>query len=155
RLHALYWEQIPISLDWLRPWRVQSGWVGLGLIIGIQGPRRLKEVGRLELLPEGFGPRPHPGCSPLPPSDARRPRPLTLPHRDTHIGNTYLLPDGQMGFVDLQVTCRGNWSRDIGYFMISALEVEERRTREEELLRLYIDRLQEGGVEVPAWGEMW
>ena len=53
--------------------------------------------------------------------------PQTLLHGDPHIGNTYLLPSGEVGFLDWQVARRGNWSLDLGYFLQGALTVEDRR----------------------------
>ena len=42
--------------------------------------------------------------------------PQTYLHGDPHIGNTYVLPDDEIGFLDWQVVRRGNWSVDVGYF---------------------------------------
>ncbi len=61
----------------------------------------------------------------------------TLLHGDAHIGNTYVLPDGDVGFLDWQVLRRGEWSQDVGYFLISALTQEDRRKNEADLLEEY------------------
>ena len=61
--------------------------------------------------------------------------PQTLLHGDPHLGNTYLLPSGEVGFLDWQVARRGNWSLDLGYFLQGALTVEDRRRSERDLLR--------------------
>jgi hypothetical protein len=100
----------------LGPWQIQSGWRALALISGIQGPPRLKKIGALALLPADLRPW-HRSLWLIRTGAAMQMRgPITLLHADTHIGNTYLLPNGAMGFVDLQVVHRGSWSRDVGYF---------------------------------------
>ena len=53
----------------------------------------------------------------------------TLLHGDPHIGNTYVLPDNEVGFLDWQMARRGNWSLDLGYFLQGALTIEDRRRR--------------------------
>ncbi|OLT27509.1 aminoglycoside phosphotransferase [Actinomadura sp. CNU-125] len=63
--------------------------------------------------------------------------PTTLLHADAHIGNTYVLPDDDVGFLDWQVVRRGNWSQDVGYFLIGALTTEDRRRHESDLLADY------------------
>lgn len=61
----------------------------------------------------------------------------TFLHGDAHIGNTYLLPDDEVGFLDWQVVRRGNWSVDVGYFLQGALSIEDRRQSERDLLEEY------------------
>src|ERR1700754_1806057 len=56
--------------------------------------------------------------------------PQTLLHGDPHIGNTYVLPDDGVGFLDWQMVRRGNWSLDLGYFLQGALTIEDRRQSE-------------------------
>ena len=64
-------------------------------------------------------------------------RPQTLLHGDPHIGNTYVLPDDEVGFLDWQMVRRGNWSLDLGYFLQGAFTIEDRRRSERELLDEY------------------
>ena len=71
--------------------------------------------------------------------------PMTLLHGDAHIGNTYVLPDGTVGFLDWQVAHRGGWSQDVGYFLVAALTVEDRREHENGLIEEYL-----AALEVPA-----
>jgi aminoglycoside phosphotransferase (APT) family kinase protein len=65
----------------------------------------------------------------------------TLLHGDPHIGNTYLLADGDLGFLDWQVARRGNFSLDLGYFLQGALTTDDRRIAERQLLQEYRDAL--------------
>ena len=53
--------------------------------------------------------------------------PQTLLHGDPHIGNTYMLPNGELGFLDWQVVRQGCWAHDVGYFLQSALTTPDRR----------------------------
>lgn len=79
----------------------------------------------------------------------------TLLHGDPHIGNTYVLPDDEVGFLDWQVARRGNFSLDVGYFLQGALTVENRRAHERELLGHYRDALGLPAGEMPSADEVW
>jgi Phosphotransferase enzyme family len=81
--------------------------------------------------------------------------PQTLLHGDPHIGNTYLRPDGEVGFLDWQVVRRGNWSLDLGYFLQGALTVEDRRRSERGLLDEYRSALALPANELPSAEEIW
>jgi aminoglycoside phosphotransferase (APT) family kinase protein len=76
--------------------------------------------------------------------------PQTLLHGDPHIGNTYVLPDDDVGFLDWQMVRRGNWSLDLGYFMQGALTIDERRRSERELLGEYRAALTMPADELPT-----
>jgi hypothetical protein len=77
--------------------------------------------------------------------------PVTLLHGDAHIGNTYVLPDGEVGFLDWQVARRGNWSQDVGHFLGGSVNVEVRRRHERSLLDAYRDELDVGLSADEAW----
>jgi hypothetical protein len=81
--------------------------------------------------------------------------PLTLLHGDAHIGNTYVLPDDDVGFLDWQVLRRGHWSHDVGYFLVSALTVDDRRRYEAELIEEYRLALDIPEKERPSAEEAW
>ena len=82
--------------------------------------------------------------------------PQTLCHGDTHIGNTYLLPDGTAGLVDWQLMARGYCLHDVTYLLMTGLSVGTRRERQESLLAFYRDRLVERGVEdAPSLETLW
>ena len=53
--------------------------------------------------------------------------PLTLLHGDSHLGNTYALPDGRAGLLDWQVVWRGRGLREIAYFLGGGVPTELRR----------------------------
>ncbi len=79
--------------------------------------------------------------------------PSTLLHGDTHVGNTYVLPDGRGGFLDFQLSVRGHWANDVGYLLATALAPETRRKHERELLALHLDALGRHGVAAPPTAE--
>jgi aminoglycoside phosphotransferase (APT) family kinase protein len=81
--------------------------------------------------------------------------PRTLIHGDTHIGNCYLLPDGSGGLLDWQLMRIANWANDVAYTLMTALDVEERRKGETDLVRYYLDELARRGVQPPAWDDAW
>src|SRR5262249_41395486 len=81
--------------------------------------------------------------------------PMTLLHADAHIGNTYVLPDGDVGFLDWQVVRRGNWSQDIGYFLIGALTEDDRRSSEAGLMEEYLKALDVPDAVRPTSEEAW
>jgi hypothetical protein len=75
--------------------------------------------------------------------------PTTLLHGDPHIGNTYLLPDGDGGLLDWQLMVRGRWAHDLSYLLVTALSPEARRRHERDLIAGYLEELRAGGVEQP------
>ena len=81
--------------------------------------------------------------------------PQILLHGEAHIGNTYVLPGDQTGFLDWQVVRRGNWVQDVGYFLIGALTIEDRRRCERELLAVYRDALALPQSDLPSEDEIW
>lgn len=70
---------------------------------------------------------------------------------DCHQGNTYIKPDGQRMWLDWQLVRKGRPWRDLTYFTIGALTVEERRSSERDLLKHYREHLIARGAEgVPS-----
>ena len=72
-----------------------------------------------------------------------------------HIGNTYVLPDGSVGFLDWQVVRRGHWSQDVGYFLVGALTREDRRRNEAALIEEYRTALELPESRRPSAQEAW
>lgn len=81
--------------------------------------------------------------------------PWTFLHSDVHIGNWYVAEDGRMGLYDWQLVSRGQWALDVAYALMSALEVEDRRAWEGDLLRLYLERLAAAGGDPPPFDRAW
>jgi hypothetical protein len=82
--------------------------------------------------------------------------PQTVVHGDTHIGNTYLLPDNRAGLLDWQLSVRGFCLHDVSYVMMTGLPIGVRRAAERDLLRYYRECLRERGVaDLPSEEFFW
>jgi aminoglycoside phosphotransferase (APT) family kinase protein len=71
---------------------------------------------------------------------------LCLVHGDSHQGNSFLRANGECVWMDWQLVRKGHPWRDIVYFMLGALTIEERRNSAEDLLRHYREALVRSGV---------
>lgn len=82
--------------------------------------------------------------------------PQTLCHGDTHIGNTYRLPDDTGGLFDWQLASRGFCMHDVSYLLATGLSIGERRKHERDLLSYYRERLLQHGVtDAPRPDDLW
>ena len=85
---------------------------------------------------------------------ANGPGPATVVHGDTHIGN--LFDDGgRTGFLDWGVINVTTPLRDASYFITMAMQIEDRRTHEHELLRHYLEARAALGGEPIGWDDAW
>jgi aminoglycoside phosphotransferase (APT) family kinase protein len=151
RMHQRYWDlstATPPELDWLQTWEATEGFTGalrgradrgLERMAG-QLPAELDDVSGDDLVDL---------CARYIALLGRDP--TTLLHGDAHIGNSFVTPDGDVGFFDWQVTRRGNWSQDIGYFIQGALVEADRHRFERELVEAYRNELDRGLSEAAAW----
>jgi len=80
--------------------------------------------------------------------------PQTFIHGDTHIGNVFL-DRGRVGFVDWGLSRVSTPLRDVSYFLTMAVDPEERRRSERDLLRLYLDALRAAGGTEIAFDDAW
>ncbi|MAT50158.1 MAG: aminoglycoside phosphotransferase [Porticoccaceae bacterium] len=89
--------------------------------------------------------------------EVAKPGPRTLIHGDAHLGNSYVTPGGERRWLDWQIVRRGTPWRELNYFLISAMTIEERRGNERHLLQHYMDLMASKGCEMPdsesAWNE--
>ncbi len=115
---------------------------------------KLLEGPRGDLLPDAIrsGERLYAGLAAL--VHRSKDVPSCVLHGDFHAGNLFDSPQG-IGILDWQVLQLGNWSIDVAYHISSVLEVEDRRTHEQEFLRYYLTRLAEHGGTVPDWDQAW
>jgi hypothetical protein len=75
-------------------------------------------------------------------------------HGDFHLGNLYFDADGAPGALDWQSYGNGHWSHDVTYFLVSALDIADRRRWERGLIAYYLNRLEHHGVDAsPAYDE--
>lgn len=65
------------------------------------------------------------------------PRPLCLVHGDAHAGNSYRRTDGRRLWFDWQIVRKGRPFRDVTYFLVGSLSIEDRRTAERQLIDHY------------------
>ena len=66
---------------------------------------------------------------------------------DCHQGNTYIKPDGERLWLDWQLVRRGRPWRDLAYFTVGSLTVEERRANHRDLVEHYREHLIATGAE--------
>jgi aminoglycoside phosphotransferase (APT) family kinase protein len=78
--------------------------------------------------------------------DRHRVLPRTFIHDDVHMKNWFITSDGRMGLHDWQIVSVGHWSRDLIYALTTSLTIEQRRKWLDELLRLYVDRMEALGA---------
>ena len=153
RMHSRFWGDRVRSdpaLTWLEPFVAFEGMQYAPIHIaherlGDSVPPEIPAIGNTELFVDIW---------------ARYIRTLTttaptLLHGDPHIGNTYVLPDDEVGFLDWQMARRGNWSLDLGYFLQGALTIEDRRHGERDLLAEYCGALELPADEMPSADEVW
>ena len=82
--------------------------------------------------------------------------PQTLLHGDTHIANTYLLPNDKGGLYDWQLMVRGNWAHDVSYLIATGLTAKLRRKHGKALLQYYLNLLQEQNLpNLPDFDKAW
>lgn len=81
--------------------------------------------------------------------------PPTFVHGDLHGGNIFYEADGQPGFMDWQLCFSGNYAHDMSWVIVTALDVEERRKHERELVRHYLDVLQSHRGEAMDFDDTW
>ncbi|MBH0776817.1 phosphotransferase [Nocardia bovistercoris] len=152
RLHSRFWgsrlRERP-DLEWLEPFRPWDGMeiAPLPAAIAALGPDAPPAVTALtigELIEDIWKPY----------IRSLTAGPQTLLHGDAHIGNTYLIDDTHVGFLDWQVVRRGHWSLDLGYFLQGALTIEDRRAAEDRILDDYRDALELPAGEKPTRAEI-
>jgi hypothetical protein len=152
RLHAQFWEspRFARDLSWARTWSTRPGNAILKLFYS-RGRRGALRLNRPEETPavravaaaldnhiDAYYREFEVG-------------PLTLLHGDSHLGNTYSMPDGRSGLLDWQVVWQGPGLREVTYWMTAGLDPDVRRTHERELLERYLEGLRAGGVaDVPS-----
>lgn len=152
RMHGRYWGarvDLP-ELSWLEPF---VPWEGMGAAplpaaldrLGDDAPAAVHALSIDQLIEDVWKPYVR----------TLTVGPPTLLHGDAHVGNTYLVPGGDVGFLDWQVARKGNFSLDLGYFLQGAVTTEIRRDHERELLTIYRDALDLPDDERPSADEIW
>ena len=81
--------------------------------------------------------------------------PRCLLHTDPHLGNLYFDSQSLPGILDWQSLRRGPWAHDLNYFIVSSLDMLDRREWEKPLLSRYLARLRDCGVTPPTLEQAW
>ncbi|HEY1119775.1 MAG TPA: phosphotransferase [Acidimicrobiales bacterium] len=155
RLHSRYWgmrDAAEVGLDWVRPCAAPPTFRFLVRLGCTRGLPRLRDHLPSEVAALGASGMIHHWRRQV---RAVRQGPQTLLHGDAHVGNTYTLPNGDLGFYDWGVVRSGHWSFDVGYFVISALDVEDRRRHAAELVEEYRSALEVPEPDRPSRQEAW
>jgi aminoglycoside/choline kinase family phosphotransferase len=161
RLHARYWQspRFAVDLNWVQTHMAGSlhhmfhnpAYVPANIAERVQTEQFKREmVQRLGLSVDQL----YDGFRAVQAHQATLPQ--TIVHGDTHIGNTFLLPDGRGGLLDWQLCVRGYCLHDVGYLIATGLTVQDRRQNERDLLDHYLDRLKAHGVaDAPSREQVW
>jgi hypothetical protein len=149
-LHAQTWDDPRLSAAWLEP-QVSSftDYITVDLL------QQLLDGERGDPLPDAVrrADRLQAGVRAVFATTAGERR--CLVHGDAHAGNLYLDAVGAPGLLDWQIVRRGHWSFDVAYHLAAALDVADRRSHEQSLVRDYVARMRSAGVELPDWDEAW
>jgi len=155
RLHTASWDvAVPEPWVFLRPSRLGGVWAPVSLASLARAVHLLRSRGHADLVPVGVD-------APTLERLFRRwatvaaDGPQTVLHGDPHPGNTYTLFDDGIGFYDWQLVRTGNWSHDVGYFVVSSLGVADRRAHERDLVSGYLAALSAAGVPAPHFDDAW
>ena len=146
-LHAAWWRSPRLeALSWLPPYEVRALLWQRNFATAWRSRR--EAVARLlppELLPLGEALTRRLAASAV--RLGRRPR--TLLHGDLRLDNLFFPPDGKqpIAAIDWSNLSAGPGAYDLAYFLSVALTPEERRARERDLLRRYLDALAAHGVD--------
>jgi hypothetical protein len=64
--------------------------------------------------------------------------PAGVCHGDANVTNLVMAADQRPWFLDWQFVCATHWAHDVSFFLIGAMDIEDRRTHEEDLIRHYV-----------------
>lgn len=154
RLHATWWNSERLAgLDWAQPlFNTQP--ISEGLALMKYSIAQAEETGRFDrypemkrlmyLLPPLFRMAPPP------------PFPFTLSHGDLRSDNIFCPSDngGDFAVIDWQLTGMGQPITDIVRWMTQSISIEDRRETEQDLLKLYHDKLVEYGISDYSFKQM-
>ena len=162
RLHAGLWES-PLITPEAAPWlptsmavpvdydQVRLMWHWLG--------ENLKEPNFLALAPKHYVADPRRlerAYDALVDYERKFDAPYCVILGDCHQGNTYILPSGERLWLDWQLGRRGRPWRDVTYFTVGSLTIDERRHHHRDLVAHYRNCLiNEGATDVIGLDEIW
>lgn len=145
RLHARYWDSPRLEDFW---WLRSSGayLADIQRLIAFDKRSMIGFERGLSVIPDALkARRDEVWPATLRSLELNSRRPQVYLHHDVHIGNWYRTGEGRMGLTDWQCNVKGQWGSDVAYALSSALDIEDRRAWERDLIRLYVDRLAAAG----------
>ena len=147
RLHATWcWNSDDLAnYDWAK-WVIKEMPLEQGLALLEKSMEDAKVTGRFDAYPEMK--RLMPLLPPLFKLDPAPPFPFTLTHGDLRSDNIIEpTPEGgRFAIIDWQLSGIGDPVNDVVRWLVQSISIEDRRETEQELLKLYHDRLLEYGV---------
>lgn len=156
RVHAAFWDRAdipPVS-------ELKSGADGqravVDFLLSEENWDRCADLGRFDTLPTRVRDRARVAAAINGVLNAPAAGPRCLVHGDAHLGNMYFDSDGGPRFLDWQAAGGSEWVADIAYFIVCAMDTDDRRTYERDLLAHYFDELRGAGAEaIPSLDEAW
>jgi len=146
KLHAKWWNDESLeALPWAK-WQVSEMSMDKAMGMYNQSVKEVEETGKFDAYPELK--RLMQYLPPLFKFDPAPPYPFSLTHGDLRSDNI-IKPSaegGRFAVIDWQVSGLGDPVNDIVYWMVLSLTTAERRATEQDLLKLYHQRLVEHGV---------
>lgn len=146
KLHAKWWNDDSLQqYPWAR-WMMQEVPMEQGLALLDESMRQADATGRFDAYPEMR--RLMPLLRPLFKLDPAPPFPFALTHGDLRADNIMEPSDegGRLAVIDWQLAGVGDPVYDVVRWLVQSISIEDRRETEEELLRLYHERLVAAGV---------
>jgi hypothetical protein len=150
RFHATWWESPRLgTLDWMpfvnapvhqsaEP-SYQQAWQPFLNLIGERLTPEMLRVGErmrthvIDLL------------------NAMEPAPRSIIHGDWRLDNLFFMEDGAIAAIDWQISSKGRGIFDVGYFLSSCIDPDQRKRTEMGLLRRWHDTLLEHGIQGYSW----
>ncbi len=154
KIHAKWWNSERLAeLDWAQPF-TNARPIKESLDLLHYSIQQSEETGRFDRYPEikRLQPLLPPLCRMEPPP----PFPYTLNHGDLRSDNVFLPgPEGgEFAMIDWQLAGMAQPMMDIARWLTQSITVEQRRATEQDLLKLYHDKLLEYGVTGYSYKQM-
>ena len=146
RLHAKWWNSPKLEqYEWAK-WLLTAMPMEQGREMLKKSMTEVEETGKFDAYPELK--RLMPMLDPLFKFEPAPPFPFTLTHGDLRSDNIIKPSEkgGRFAILDWQLSGVGDPVNDIVRWMVQSISIEDRRETEQELLKLYHDRLVEYGI---------
>ena len=151
RYHARWWN----SPGTTRPESTSGGRIGTDVWMGESNFEYCMQLPRFEYVPPPLRDRERFLSAIYKMWDSNAQGPHCILHGDLHLGNCFFEVDGSPGFMDGQGDSRGCWAHDFTEFVLTALDIEDRRKHERPLLEFYLQELRSRGADAPSFENAW